>query len=143
MQKRILYVEDVPSNMLLVQRILHALGHELLEATDGETGWRLALRHRPDLILVDLRLPGELDGFELIRRIKSHPEISAIPVVVLTAFGHEEVEEQAIAAGCDGFLSKPADIRQIRAALDRFLNEPLITPDAAAESLASAAYTFI
>ena len=121
MKKRILYVEDNPNNMLLVKRILRAEGHEMLEAADGESGWDMALREHPDLILVDLRLPGEIDGFELIRRIKAKPELSRIPLVVLTAYGSLEAEKEAEAAGCDGFLHKPATIQQIQAVLRQFL----------------------
>lgn len=149
MTKRILYVEDMPQNMLLVRRIMEALGHELLEAADGETGWEAIVSHRPDLILMDLLLPGDISGFELIRRIKSHPQLNRIPVVALTAYGYDEVEQTALTAGCDGFLCKPADIRQIRAAINRFLNvsaigKPmLLEPDEFERSLSTAAYTFI
>ncbi len=120
MCKRILYVEDNPRNMLLVQRILEAEGHELLQAADGETGWETAVTHHPDLILMDLRLPGELTGFELTRRLKQHPDLRHIPIVALTAYGSGEAEDKARAAGCDAFLTKPADIRQIRATLRQF-----------------------
>lgn len=121
MKKRILYVEDTPQNMLLIKRIVGAIGHELLEATDGEKGWEIAISQRPDFILMDLRLPGTISGLDLIRQIKSHSELCKIPVVVLTAYGYDEMEEQAVAAGCDGFLVKPADIRQIRRTLSEFL----------------------
>lgn len=122
MKKRILYVEDTPQNMLLIRRIVDAIGHELLEATDGNAGWEMAISQRPDLILMDLRLPGEISGLDLIRQIKGHPELFRIPIVVLTAYGFDEVEEQANAAGCDGFLVKPADISQIRQTFSDFLD---------------------
>jgi two-component system cell cycle response regulator DivK len=120
MCKRILYVEDNPRNMLLVKRILQADGHELLEATNGETGWQTAVTERPDLILMDLRLPGEISGFELTRRIRATPELNHTPIIALTAYDYEETEAKARAAGCDDFLAKPADIRQIRAMLHKF-----------------------
>ena len=120
MCKRILYVEDNPRNMLLVQRILEAEGHELLQAADGEMGWATAVTHHPDLILMDLRLPGEISGFDLTRRLKQHPDLRHIPIVALIAYGSGEAEDKARAAGCDAFLTKPADIRQIRAALHQF-----------------------
>ncbi len=124
MKKRILYVEDNPNNMLLIRRILLAEGHQMLEAVDGETGWVVAKRERPDLILMDLRLPGEIDGFELTRQIKADPQLSQIPVVVLTAYGDAEAQKQAEVIGCEGFLHKPADIRQIQAVLRQFLSVP-------------------
>jgi CheY-like chemotaxis protein len=123
MKRRILYVEDNPQNMLLVSRILQAEGHEMLEAVDGESGWTMASRERPDLIFMDLFLPG-MDGFELTRKIKATPELHHIPIVVLTAYGNPETEEKAEEAGCDGFLHKPADIRQIQAVLRQFLGAP-------------------
>ncbi|MFQ5613496.1 MAG: response regulator [Anaerolineae bacterium] len=123
MKKRILYVEDNPNNMLLVKRILRAEGHEMLEAVDGESGWELTRRERPDFILMDLFMPG-MDGFELTRKIKDTPDLSHIPIVVLTAYGSPETEAKAVEAGCDGFLHKPADIRQIRAVIRQFLDEP-------------------
>jgi two-component system, cell cycle response regulator DivK len=118
--KRILYVEDNPRNMLLVKRILEAEGHELLEAVDGESGWETAVSHLPDLILMDLRLPGELSGFELTRRLKAHPNLQHIPIVALTAYDNVLAQEKALAAGCAHFLAKPADIREIRATLRQF-----------------------
>jgi CheY-like chemotaxis protein len=119
MKKRVLYVEDDPNNMLLVRRILQAEGHEMLEATDGEAGWEVAVRERPDFILMDLHLPGPVDGLALTRRLKADPLLGAIPVVALT--GYEAEEAAARAAGCDGFLHKPADIRQIQAIMRQHL----------------------
>lgn len=127
MAKMVLYVEDNFNNRLLVRRIVAAEGYEYQEAETGEAGWEAILAQRPDFILVDLRLPGEMSGFELTRLIKSHPELKNTPVVVLTAYGNEEAENKAKAAGCNDFLAKPADIRQIRAVLHQFLTpEPTI-----------------
>ena len=128
MKKRILYVEDNANNMLLVRRIVEAEGHTLLEAADGVRGWETAVFARPDLILMDLLLPGALDGFELTRRIKQHPDLGHIPVVALTAWDDREAEVRAMVAGCDGFLRKPADIRQIRATLHQFLGDLAVVP---------------
>ena len=118
--RRILYVEDNPNNMRLIRRIVQAGGDELLEAVNGEIGWNMAFSEHPDLIFMDLLMP-EMDGFELTRKIKSTPELSQIPVVVLTAHGNVETEQKAQEAGCDGFLHKPADIRQIQKVLRQFL----------------------
>jgi two-component system cell cycle response regulator DivK len=132
MCKRILYVEDNPRNMLLVRRILEAEGHELLEAADGESGWETAVTHKPDFILMDLRLPGDISGFELTRRIKAHPDLRHIPIVALTAYGNDLAQEKALAAGCADFLTKPADIREIRATLRKFFDpEPLVEQETA------------
>lgn len=134
MCKRILYVEDNPRNMLLVRRILEAEGHELLEAVDGESGWETAVSHIPDFILMDLRLTGEMSGFELTRRLKDSPQLAHIPIVALTAYGNDLAQEKALAAGCDDFLTKPADIREIRATLRKFFApEPVTTQETAVQ----------
>jgi CheY-like chemotaxis protein len=125
-KRRILYIEDDPDNMLLVRRIIQTEGHEMLEAFDGESGWNVAMRERPDLIFMDLFLPG-MDGFELTRKIKNTPKLRHIPVVVLTAYGHPEMERKAKEAGCDGFLHKPAGIRQIQEVLRQFLGSSALT----------------
>lgn len=117
MTKTVLYVEDNFNNALLVKRIVQAEGHVFLNATDGEEGWQLALEQLPDLIFVDLRLPGALDGLALMERLKAEPELRDVPAIVLTAYGRSSVIKQAREAGCDGFLHKPADIRQIRAVI--------------------------
>lgn len=125
---QILYVEDHPNNVLLIQRIVKAEGHSFLHAIDGESG-RIALQaNQPDLIFVDLRLPGQMNGYDLIRYIKSTSRLKHIPVVVLTAYGRGDAEQQAEEAGCDAFLHKPADIREIRAVIRRYLGEPVIAP---------------
>jgi two-component system cell cycle response regulator DivK len=140
MAKQILYVEDNQNNVLLVQRILVAEGHQLLQARDAATGWETAVSHLPDLILMDLHLPGEISGLELTRRLKQTPALQHIPIVALTAHDSAEVETAALAAGCSGFLRKPADLRQIRQTLHTFLHG---TETAVTAQPVSPAYTFI
>ena len=105
MDKRILYVDDNLPNRLLVKRIVEAEGYSLLEAADAEAGWETAVNQMPDLILMDLHLPGKLNGFDLTRQIKMTPSMSHIPIIAITAHGHSEAEAQAMAAGCIGFPS--------------------------------------
>ena len=124
MMKRILYVEDHFNNMLLLKRIVMAEGHEFVSAVDGEKGWELANAEQPDLIFIDLHLPGEVDGYELLCRLKADDELRRIPAVVLTAYGHGEAEIRAKAVGCDDFLHKPADIRQVRAVIRHYVGDP-------------------
>ena len=121
MTKQILYVEDHFNNMLLLKRIASAEGHDFLTAVDGESGWELAKAEQPDLIFIDLHLPGEVDGYELLRRLKEDDALKRIPAVVLTAYGHGEAEYRAKEAGCDDFLHKPADIRQVRVVIRRYV----------------------
>jgi CheY-like chemotaxis protein len=127
MAKQILYVEDNYNNMLLMRRIVEAEGYELLTSEDGEGGWSIASKEIPDLIFLDLRLPGDLDGFELLQRIKSDSDLQHIPVVVLTAGGSSDTEEQARAYGSDGFLQKPADIREIMELIRKVLGQERMT----------------
>ncbi len=129
MTQRILYVEDNPNNMLLVQRIVEADGYTLLQAKDGESGWETAVTERPDLILMDLHLPGSMTGFDLTRKIKQNTDLRHIPIIALTAFGNAEAEQSCLDAGCADFLTKPADIRQIRATLRQHLPQPVVTTE--------------
>ena len=119
-----MYVEDHFNNMLLIKRIVEAEGHEFLSAAEAQSGLDMALASRPDLIFVDLHLPGAMDGQALLRRLKASPTLRAVPAVVLTAYGHDEAEAQSRAAGCDGFLHKPADIQQIQAVIRQHVGPP-------------------
>jgi len=131
MEKKILYVEDHFSNMLLVKRIVQAEGHEFLTADDGEKGWQMVISEQPDLIFIDPRLPGDVDGFDLLLRIKEHSELKKIPAVALSTYGKGAVEERARRCGCDGFLNKPADIQQIRAVIRRYVGQRKVPPASA------------
>ena len=107
---RILVVEDNPRNLKLVRDVLVYAGYEVVEATSGEDGVRLAEEHLPDLVLMDLQLPG-IDGTEALRRIRAGD--TKVPVVALTAFAMNDDREQAFDAGFDGFLEKPISVRAL------------------------------
>ena len=117
--KRILIVEDVEYNHNLLVQLLED-EYEILTAADGATGIEVAARHRPDLILMDLSLPG-VDGWEATRRLKARPETQATPVIALTAHAMQGDEERARACGCDDYLTKPIDEDQLFAKLARLL----------------------
>jgi len=138
--KRVLYVEDHPNNRLLVQRIVEAEGMIFLTAVDGEAGWETAVSQTPDIILMDLHLPGSLNGFDLTRKIKQFAPLAHIPIIALTALGNQEAEEAALAAGCIDFLRKPADIRQIRQTIHKYLSEPSAALN---ESTTAVAFNYI
>ena len=104
---RVLHIEDDPRNRLLVRKLLAADGHEVIDAADGLEGVRLALTQRPDLVLVDLNIPG-LDGYEVTLRLRSEPSLSGVPIVAITAEGDRDT---SFAVGCDGFIQKPIDAR--------------------------------
>jgi two-component system, cell cycle response regulator DivK len=105
---RILLVEDHPLNRELAEAILMRAGYEVLVAPDGETGLATAHSAHPDVILMDIELPG-LDGLEATRRLKADATTREIPVLALTAYAMRGDEERARAAGCDGYLTKPID----------------------------------
>ena len=119
---RILVVEDNPKNMKLVRDVLEFSGYEVIEATSGEDGVRLAEEALPDLILMDLQLPG-IDGTEAMRTIKQTPMGSSIPIVALTAFAMSEDRERALRNGFDGYLSKPISVSDLPRQLNEFLPE--------------------
>lgn len=106
---RIMYVEDDPAASILVQRVLAAEGYEVIEVDDGLASIELACRLHPDLILMDINLPG-IDGYAVTTKIKSMPETRDIPIVALTANVIEGDRERALVAGCDGYIPKPIDV---------------------------------
>ena len=120
MAARLLVAEDDADNRRIVVKILTVEGHETLEAADGRTTVELARRQRPDLILMDLAMPG-MDGWEAARRLKADPETADIPIIALTAFAMRGDEERARQAGCDAYLSKPCRPQTIRDVVRQFL----------------------
>jgi len=109
---KILYVEDNEDNIYVVKNRFTRAGFTILVATDGEQGVAMAATERPDLILMDLRLP-VLDGWEATRRIKAQPETRHIPIIALTAHAMSGDREKALAAGCDDFDTKPVELPRL------------------------------
>jgi len=105
---KILCVEDNDDNLFMLQRRLTRAGFEVKVATNGAEGLEWAKTLLPDLIVMDLNLPG-LDGWEATRRLKNQPETKHIPIIVLTAHATEGARERAVAAGCDEYETKPTD----------------------------------
>ena len=127
---RVLHIEDDPRNRLLVRKLLAGEGHEVIDATDGLEGVRAALTMRPDLVRVDLNIPG-LDGYEVTLRLRSEPSLSGVPIVAITAEGDRDT---SLAVGCDGFLQKPIDARSFSAVIDRYLKGAREVGSSAADS---------
>ena len=113
---KVLIVEDNPDNMLLTVMLLESVGHQVLSAIDAEAGLALARAERPDLILMDIQLPG-MDGLEATVLLKADPETSAVPVIALTALAMKGDEERIRAAGCDGYIAKPIGIQDFLGAV--------------------------
>ena len=109
---KILYVEDDDDNIYVVKNRFTRAGFTVLVATDGEQGVAMAAAERPDLILMDLRLP-VLDGWEAARRIKAQPETRHIPIIALTAYAMSGDREKALAASCDDFDTKPVEMPRL------------------------------
>ena len=123
---RVLVVEDNPKNLKLLRDVLDHSGYRVVAATTGEDGARLAGEVEPDLILMDLQLPG-IDGTEALRRIRSTSQGASIPVLAVTAFAMDADRSRALDRGFDGYLQKPLNmrelLRQVRDILNRGLPE--------------------
>jgi len=118
--KRILVVEDNMTNMYLIGFILRENGHEVLEATTGEEGVELATKEKPDLILMDIQLPG-IDGLEATRRIRESEADEEIPIVALTSYAMTGDRERALNAGCTGYIEKPINPETFMAEIEKYL----------------------
>jgi two-component system cell cycle response regulator DivK len=117
---RILVVEDNPKNLKLVRDVLTYSGYEVIEATTGEDGVRLAEQVGPDLILMDLQLPG-IDGAEALRRIRIGGHALGVPVVAVTAFAMNDDRTRAFEFGFDGYVEKPISVRGLPQQIEGFL----------------------
>jgi len=118
--RRILYVEDDISSRMLVKQVLKAAGYKVVEAEDGMAGIRLAQETRPDLILMDINMPG-LDGYAAATKIKGMPGLANTPIIAMTANVVEGDRERALTAGCDGYLAKPIDVDALPGQINEFL----------------------
>jgi len=120
--KRILLVEDNEMNRDMLSRRLARKGFDVTIAEDGESGIELVLSERPDLVLMDMSLPG-IDGLEATRRIKSNPEFSSTPVIALTAHALTSDRDKAFEAGCDEFDTKPVELPRLLEKIAKFLGD--------------------
>jgi two-component system cell cycle response regulator DivK len=118
--RKILVVEDNQDNREMVVKVLKFNGYEVIEAVDGEEGIEKAKTEAPALILLDIYLP-KMDGYEVAKRLKGDTGLKDIPVIALTAHAMKGNREQALAAGCDGYISKPIDIRELPKQIEQFL----------------------
>ena len=118
----VLIVEDNPNNRMIMRDMMEVQGHKTLEAVDGPAGLAMALEHRPDLILMDVQLPG-MDGYEVTRRLKAQDDTKGIPIIAVTSFAMKGEEDRAREAGCDAYLSKPIDIHKLVETVKGFLKK--------------------
>ena len=120
MTPRILVIEDHEENRRIVRDLLTHAGYEMIEALTGEEGVAAADRERPDLILMDIQLPG-LDGYEATRRIKGNPALRHIPIIAVTSYALSGDDRKALEAGCDAYVTKPFSPRALLAKIREYL----------------------
>lgn len=117
---KILVVEDNQDNRELVVKVLKINGYQVIEAVDGEEAMEKTKAERPDLILMDLYIP-KIDGYEVTKRLKGDRDLRNIPIIALTAHAMKGDMEKALAAGCDGYIPKPINVRELPEQIEHFL----------------------
>lgn len=124
---KVLVIEDNPANMTLATFLLESVNHTVLSASDAETGLTLARAEQPDLILMDIQLPG-MDGLQATGILKNDAATRLIPVIALTALAMKGDEERIRAAGCDGYIAKPLAYKEFLATIAEQLQQPVLKP---------------
>ena len=119
--KKILVVEDNEKNLYLIRFILEKMGHQVIEAKTGEEGVDLALKEKPDLILMDIQLPG-INGLETTRRIRASKEGGDVPIIALTSYALVGDREQVLSAGCTGYIEKPINPETIMGEISKYMS---------------------
>ncbi len=132
-RKKVICIEDNATNMLLVSRIVEVEGHDLLPAEDGHSAIKLLNGCDPDIVLLDINIPG-ISGLDLARMIRQSPRLASVPVIATTANVLVGDRERCIEAGCDDYLPKPLDIRKLREMLRHYLENGRPPNGAAAHS---------
>ncbi len=125
MGSNVLYIEDNPDNMTLVKRALESRGYSLLEAPNGLNGIEVAEQQDVDLILLDINLP-DIDGYEVARRVRASSKhtLAYVPIIAITANALKGDAEKALSSGCDVYMSKPINIRELWARVEAFVPAP-------------------
>lgn len=124
MKATILYIEDNEQNLYLVTFLLKAKGYEVLQAREGMEGLAMAARRRPDLILLDIQLPG-MDGHAVAQRLRQIPEVAQTPIVALTSFAMSGDREKALESGCSGYIEKPINPDTFLGQIEEHLSDRL------------------
>lgn len=121
MNKVILVIEDQEDNRRIMRDLLTTKGYDVIESVDGLDGVKTAEIRRPDLILMDIQLPG-IDGYEATRRIKANPEIRGTPIIVVTSYALSGDDVKAFQAGCDAYMAKPFSPRELLAKVREYIS---------------------
>ncbi len=122
MKEKILIVEDNSQNMRMIEMTLRLKGYTLLRATDGEEALDVSHRERPDLIIMDIQLP-KMNGLEVTRKLRENPAFSHIPIIGVTAYAMKGDRKKVLEAGCDAYLSKPINTRELPEMIDKMLSQ--------------------
>ena len=122
MEEKILIVEDNPLNMRLLEMVLRAKNYTLLKATDGEEALDMAMREQPDLIIMDVQLP-KMNGLEVTRKLRETSAFSHTPIIAITAYAMKGDKERIIESGCDAYLSKPINTRELPGLIAEMLSQ--------------------
>ncbi len=117
---KILVVDDNRDSRELVVKVLKSKGYQIVEAVDGEEALEKASSQRPDLILMDISIP-KIDGHEVTRRLKAKEDFKEIPIIALTAHAMKGDREKAMSAGCNGYIPKPINVRELPGQIEAFL----------------------
>jgi CheY-like chemotaxis protein len=120
LSKKILLIEDHPEMRQLIANCLGRLGYELLEAADGQTGVRMVLTEKPDLVLLNLSLPG-MSGFDVARKIKENLETAHIPVVACSGWNDQNMVRESVKAGVVDYLTKPCSLKKIETVVKKHI----------------------
>jgi len=120
MVKRVLVIEDQEDNRRIIRDLLTSEGYDVIEALSGEEGLELVISHRPDLILMDIQLPG-MDGYETARRIKENIELGLIPIIAVTSYALSGDDVKAMEAGCAAYIAKPFSPRVLLSKVREFV----------------------
>lgn len=123
MTHSILVIDDNELNRRLAEKILILSGYEVRAAISGEQGLEMARASRPDLILLDIRLP-DIDGLEVLRRLRDVPEMKQVPIIAMTAHAMPDEAVHFVASGCDGYIQKPISVQAFRDEVQRHLTTP-------------------
>jgi two-component system cell cycle response regulator DivK len=121
MSKKILIVEDAPLSMKVLRTLLRSYGYSLLEATDGEEALKVTCSDKPDLIIMDIQLP-KVSGLEVTRQLRQMSDFNHTPIIALTAYAINGDKEKIISVGCDAYVAKPINTRE----LPRLITEMLL-----------------
>ena len=120
MTKTVLYIEDHYHNRRLVEKVLTSRGYDVLLAEDGASGWEMIKAHHPSVILLDIALPGEIDGLDIAAQVKGDEALKDIWIIALTASAMQGDRERFLNHGCDDYLAKPVQVRELLSKVETF-----------------------